>query len=172
MDEIVNRVAQSSLVVFDLEDLYPPGERKSLDLSQWLEGGVVLREKEFRARLKDFDWSAYADSYVNLFCSTEAILPAWAIILVSSELNPLARRVVVGSREELETLLYEDALRSYPYDRLEGKAVLLKGCSRLPVPCQAYLSALQRIQPFARSVSFGEACSSVPILKKKKDSAS
>lgn len=165
---IVNRVAGSSLQVFDLEELYPKGERQGVDLSQWLEEGFLLREKVFREALKEHDWSAYRDAYVFVYCSTEAVLPAWASILVASYLNPVAAEVVIGDRKALDSLLFERALDDFNYPALEGKAVLLKGCSRLPVPEQAYLSALRRIQPYARSISFGEACSSVSIYKKKK----
>jgi len=169
MGEIVNRVAQSSLEIFDLEELYPKGNRMAVDLSSWLEEGFLLREKDFRDALKKHDWEPYRDAWVNLYCSTDAVLPAWAYILVSTYLNPVARRVVLGDATDLETALFEEVLDAYDFSALEGKAVLLKGCSHLPVPRQAYLTAMRRIQEFARSVSFGEACSSVPLYKRSRN---
>ncbi len=171
MGEIVNRVAQSSLEIFDLEELYPQGKRMAVDLSVWLEEGILLREKDFRETLKKHDWEMYSDAWVNLYCSTDAVLPAWAYILVSTYLNPRARKVILGDETDLETALFEEILDSYDFSTLEGKAVLLKGCSHLPVPRQAYLTAMHRIQEFARSVSFGEACSSVPLYKKGRNLA-
>lgn len=167
MEEIVNRVAQSSLEIFDLEELYPKGERFGLDLAQWLEEGFLLRERAFREALLKADWEPYRDGYVHLYCSTDAVLPGWAYILVSTYLHSVARRVVIGSQADLEVLLFEDVIKGYPFERFNGKAVLLKGCSRLPVPAQAYLTAVQGIQKYARSVAYGEACSSVPLLKKR-----
>ena len=91
-DEIVNRVTKSPLVTFDLEEYYPEGERKTLDLSQWLEDGFILREKQFRATLNDFDFSSFKETYVALYCSSEALLPAWATLLVSSHLHKVAKK--------------------------------------------------------------------------------
>lgn len=170
MDEIVNRVSRSPLVVFDLEELYPRGERASIDLAQWLEEGIILREKEFRDALNQFDWTPYRGCYVRLYCSTDAVLPAWSYILVGSYLNPQAELVVVGTEEELEAGIFAEVLREYDFEALKGKPVILKGCSNLPIPKQAYIAALKGIQAHARSVSFGEACSAVPIYKKIKSS--
>jgi hypothetical protein len=106
MDEIVNRVANSKLVVIDLEEMYPSGPRMSLDISQWLFEGIVLREKEFRAHLEEFDWSVYKDSYVAIQCASDAIIPAWAYLLVSIYLNKVALKSVIGSMEDLETIIF------------------------------------------------------------------
>ena len=165
--EIVNRVSKSPLVTLDLEDYYPKGERYGIDLSQWLEEGLILREKEFRDALKAHDWEAYRDSYVYLYCSTDAIVPAWAYMLIGSYLQGWAREVVVGSRELLETLMFRKRLKTLDLEAYRDRPVIIKGCSNLPVPPSAYVWALQRIQEVARSVMYGEACSAVPIYKKR-----
>ena len=165
--EIVNRVSQSKLVTLDLEEIYPKGERFHIDVSQWLEEGFILREKDFREALKSHDWSAYRDGFISMDCSTDAIVPAWAYMLIGSYLQGLAREVVVGSRELLETLMFRKRLKTLDLEAYRDRPVIIKGCSNLPVPPSAYVWALQRIQEVARSVMYGEACSPVPLFKKR-----
>lgn len=165
--EIVNKVANSSLKVFDLEEIYPVNPRMDIDISQWLYEGFVLREKEFRAALKQFDWSIYQNAYVGLYCSTEAILPGWAYMLLTSYLQPVAKRVFLGNKMELERFIYQELLLSINYAEYENLPVIIKGCSKKEIPEEAYVLATQMMMQKARSVMFGEACSAVPIFKKK-----
>ncbi|SDQ16318.1 DUF2480 family protein [Flagellimonas zhangzhouensis] len=165
--EIVNRVAQSKLMTFDLEEYYPKGERKVLDIKDWLYEGFILREKEFRAHVEAEDWSAYQDCFVALHCSSDAIIPGWAYMLVSSRLLPYAKKVVVGDLEALETSLYQTILGQLDVTEFADKPVIIKGCSNKPVPENAYIMAVAKIQHVAKSVMYGEACSSVPIFKKR-----
>jgi hypothetical protein len=164
--EIVNRVAKSQLITLDLEEWYPQGERFSIDISQWLEEGLILREKNFREALAAHDWQQYKDGYAALFCSSDAIIPAWAYMLLGSYLNPVARQVVVGTPEMMETLLFRERLENMDLTPYQDRPVIIKGCSRMPVPPSAYVWALQRIQNVAKSVMYGEACSSVPLYRK------
>lgn len=167
MDEIVNRVSQSALITFDLEEHYPQGMRMHIDIKEWLFQHMVLREKEFRRHLKEHDWSQYQDAFVSVSCSVEAIVPQWAFVLVASHLQPFAKRVVFGTAETLETQLYQEVLDGLDYVYLKDKPVILKGCSNRPVPLNAYIMAMDKIQPIARSVMYGEACSAVPLYKRK-----
>ena len=162
-DPIVNRVAHSSLKVFDLEDLYVSGPRTIIDLSQWLYEGLILREKEFRAALKEVDWSVYKDYHIALHCSSECILPQWAFTLVATHLSAEARTVAVGSLEHLEGVLYERQLAQVDYTEYAGVPVILKGCSNKPVPQQAYLTAAIQLKKVAKKLMYGEACSAVPL---------
>lgn len=166
-EEIINRVAQSALEVFDLEDYYPKGNRIELDVSQWLLEGFLLREKDFRQALKNHDWSRYQDAYVAVYCSTDAILPAWASILVTMHLAPFAKRIVSGRIEDLDNALYEEILAKIDYSAYHDKPVIIKGCSKKPVPMGAYVLAAQKLQPVAKSIMYGEACSAVPLYKRK-----
>lgn len=166
-DEIINKVANSVLEVFDLEDYYPKGIRTQIDISQWLLEGFLLKEKDFRESLKNHDWSQYQDSFVAINCSTDAIIPAWASILVTIHLSPFAKKVVVGSLNDLETALYHEILPSIDYSKYQDKPVIIKGCSKKPVPESAYILATQKLQPFAKSIMYGEACSAVPLFKRK-----
>ena len=91
-DDIINRVANSKLVTIDLEDYYPKGKRVFFDIKDWLFEGFVLREKDFRIQAAEFDWSQYQDNYVALTCSTDAIIPGWAYMLLSIQLEPYAKK--------------------------------------------------------------------------------
>ena len=168
MNEIVNKVANSALEVFDLEDYYPKGIRTQLDISQWLLEGFLLKEKDFREALKNHDWKQYENHLVAINCSTDAIIPAWATILVTVYLSPFAQKVVVGNLTDLETALYQEILPTLDYSIYQDKPVILKGCSKKPVPESAYIMAIQELQPFAKSIMYGEACSAVPLFKKGK----
>ncbi|WP_395052279.1 DUF2480 family protein [Flavobacterium sp.] len=168
MDEIINKVANSTLEVFDLEDYYVDGIRSQIDISQWLEGGFLLKEKDFRESLKNYNFSQYNNHYVAINCSTDAILPAWATILVSVYAIPFAKKIVIGDLVDLETQLYQEILSKIDYSIYLNKAIILKGCSKKPVPQSAYIMAIQYLQPLAKSIMYGEACSAVPLFKRKK----
>ena len=167
MDEIVNKVAASALEVFDLEDYYQPGVRTSIDVSQWLFEGFLLKEKDFREALKLHDWTQYQNHLVAIHCTTEAILPAWATILVASYVALFSKKVVLGSLSDLETSIYESQLAQIDCSVYTDKPVILKGCSKKPVPETAYILAIQKLQQFAKSIMYGEACSAVPLFKRK-----
>jgi len=167
MEEIVNKVANSTLEVFDLEDYYPKGIRAQIDISLWLIEGFLLKEKDFRAHLQEHDWSHYKDQYVAINCSTDAIVPAWASILVAIQLAPFAKKIVNGTIEDLDSSLFEELLSKIDYSVYENKAVIIKGCSKKPVPMRAYILVAHYLRPFARSIMYGEACSAVPLFKKK-----
>ena len=168
MDEIINKVANSSLQVFDLEDYWPVGIRSQIDISQWLVEGFLLKETEYRQALKQHDWTQYQDHYVAVYCGTDAIVPAWACILAAIYLVPYAKKVVLGTVPELNTALYLEVLNTIDYSDYLDKAVILKGCSKNPVPESAYIAAIQKLQPLAKSIMYGEACSAVPLYKRAK----
>ncbi|WP_428223519.1 DUF2480 family protein [Flavobacterium sp.] len=168
MEEIVNKVASSALEVFDLEDYYQEGIRTGIDISQWLVEGFLLKEKDFREALKQHDWSQYKDHFCAIYCSTDAILPTWAPILVSSFLNQYAKKVIVGNIQEIDVNLYIEEILRIDFSKFLDKPVILKGCSRKPVPKEAYIMAMTQLQKVAKSVMFGEACSAVPIYKRTK----
>ena len=167
--EIVNRVSNSKLVTFNLEDHYLPGQRLIIDIREWLLEGLVLRETVFREEALKHDWSRYKDAYVALHCSTDAIIPAWAYMLLATHLQPYAKKVVTGDLETLETVLYTEIIEKLDVSYLKDKPVIVKGCSRKPVPQNAYLLLIEKLQPVVKSLLYGEACSFVPLYKKKSD---
>ncbi len=165
--EIINRVAQSKLKVINLEDYYPNGQRFLFDIKDWLYEGLVLREKDFRNCVKEYDWSKHQDQYVALSCTTDAIIPAWAYMLLTVSLKPFAKKVCIGNLEMLETLLYQDIIQDIDAEPFLDKPVIIKGCANKPVPVNAYTMLTERLKPLAKSIMYGEACSSVPLYKKR-----
>lgn len=166
-EEIVNRVANSKLKVIDLEDFYPEGKRLSFDIKNWLWEDLVLREKEFRAYVAKHDWSQYNNLYVALYCSTEAIVPDWAYMLISIQLQNVAKLTVIGNLEHLESMLYTEIISGLDLSEYKDVPVIIKGCSHKPVPANALVLLAQKLKPLAKSIMFGEACSSVPLFKRK-----
>jgi hypothetical protein len=167
-DEIVNRVAKSKLKTLDLEDFYPKGERVLLDISPWLYEGVILKEKDFRDFVSKHNWKQYKDKFVALYCTSDAIIPAWAYLLLSTELSPFARTFVVGDLNLLENMVFREIVEKIPLEPYRGVPVIIKGCSDKHIPETAYAQLVQRLLPVVSSLMFGDACSSVPLYKKKK----
>lgn len=166
-NEIVNRVANSKLETIDLEEFYPEGDRIAFDIKDWLFEGLVLREKEFRNYVKQHDWTQYQDAYVALTCTGDAIIPAWAYMLLTTHLSPYAKKALIGDLEALETSIYQEIIDGLDLEVFKQKPVILKGCSNKPVPKNAYLLLTLRLMPIAKSIMYGEACSSVPLYKRK-----
>jgi len=166
-DDIVNRVASSGLETFNLEDYYPEGKRVLLDIKDQLYQGMILREKDFRTFLKENDWSIYEGKFVAITCSEDAIIPTWAYMLLSIKLKS-AKKTVYGNLDDLEQVLYQEALSNIDFSKFEGKRVVIKGCSDRSISEQIYIEATQRLLPYAASIMFGEPCSTVPLFKKPK----
>lgn len=166
-DEIVNRVANSNLITIDLEDFYPEGKRILFDIKDWLYEELVLREKEFREKAKTFDWSLYKNCYVALTCSSDATIPVWAYMLLIVYLEPFVEKTMIGDLEALESSIYQDILSDLDTSKYIDKPVIIKGCSHKPVPANAYVMLINKLKPLARSIMYGEACSAVPLFKKR-----
>ncbi|WP_088324101.1 DUF2480 family protein [Polaribacter tangerinus] len=167
-DEIINRVANSNLKTFDLEEIYPEGKRVLFDIKEWLFQEIILKEKDFRAHVKNHDWSQYKNTFVAVTCSVDAIIPSWAYMLVAAELNAFANKVVIGNLELLETVIYQELLNFIDFSNFTEKPVIIKGCAEKPIPTSAYSLLIEKLAPIAKSIMFGEACSTVPIYKRKK----
>ena len=165
--EIINRVANSKLKTIDLEDYYPKGQRVLFDIKDWLYEGLILREKDFREQIALHDWSQYQNNYIALTCSADAIIPSWAYLLLTTQLSPYTKKVVVGTLELLETCIYSDLISEIDLAPYENTPVIIKGCSNKPIPDSAYTLLISKLQPLAKSVMYGEACSTVPLYKKK-----
>lgn len=167
-DQIINRVAGSALVTFDLEEYYQPGERVLLDIKFWLFQELIVKEKEFRDFVRNHDWSRYQDKFLAITCSADAIVPHWAYMLVTIAAQPFAKHLVLGTLEELETDLFRRALATVEWSRFKGAKVVVKGCSKVSVPTAVYVDAARELKPLVASLMFGEPCSTVPLYKKPK----
>jgi hypothetical protein len=164
-NEIINRVTNSSLITFDLEEYYQPGERVLLDIKDQLFEGLILKEKDFRAFIKTTDWSSYQNKFVAIHCSTDAIIPTWAFMLVAIALKPFAKAIQFGTLDQLEEKLYSQVLSKINWEQYRNAKVVVKGCSKVSVPTSAYVETVAQLQPLVSSLMFGEACSTVPLYK-------
>lgn len=168
MEEIINRVANSSLITFDLEQLHAPGDRVVYDIKDHLFQGLILREKDFREHVKDHAWSGYEGKLVSIVCTADAIVPTWAYMLLAVALKPYAKRVFFGTVEEMESALFHEKLMSIDWEQYRGAKVVVKGCSDVHVPVSAYVEATSKLSGVAASIMYGEPCSTVPIYKRPK----
>lgn len=167
-NQIINKVALSGIITLDLEEFYPPGERVLFDIKDLLFQGLMLREKDFREFVKNDDWTKYQDKYVALVCSADAIVPTWAYMLLATHLEPYSKKIVFGNLETLETILYNEILGKLNVNDYKDSRVVIKGCGHLPVPKAAYVEIARLLRPVAKSIMYGEACSTVPLYKKAK----
>lgn len=167
-DEIINKVANSGLVTIDLEEFYLKGERHLFDIKPLLFHELMLKEKDFRESLKQYDWNKYKNAFVAITCSNEAIIPTWAYMLIALELQGIAKKVVFGSLETLEAILFDEELKKIDFTSFSDKRIVIKGCGNLPISTHAYINLTSLLKPFAKSIMFGEPCSTVPLFKAKK----
>lgn len=166
VDGIVNRVANSSLLTFDLEEYYEPGDRAVIDISEQLYQGLILREKDFRDYIKNNNWKQYEGKFVAITCSADAIVPTWAFMLVMVALEPYAKQAIFGSLEALEEQIFRKRLAAVDWSAYNGAKVVIKGCSKVNVPVAVYVEATAQIRKVASSMMYGEPCSTVPLFKK------
>ena len=166
-EQIINKVANSALITFNLEDYYHPGERIIYDIRQNLFQDLILKEKDFRGFVKTFDWSIYNGKNVAITCTNDAVIPTWAYMLLATVITPHANLVVFGDIKELEQSLFQHALDEVNLVDFKDQRIVVKGCSKVDVPVSAYVEITRLLQPIAKSIMYGEPCSTVPIYKAK-----
>jgi hypothetical protein len=166
--DIVNRVASSNLITIDLEDFYDRHERIVYDIKDNLFQELILKEKEFREFIKTNDWSFYKEKNVAILCSVDAIVPTWAYMLLITKIETYANHVIFGNLEQLEQSLFQKALHGIDFQQYKDAKVVVKGCSKFPVPIFAYGELTRLLVPYASSIMYGEPCSTVPLYKKPK----
>jgi Protein of unknown function (DUF2480) len=166
-EEIVNKVAQSALHTINLEDYFPKEEIVLFDLKPFLFMELILKEKEFRAGLEKVDWKIYQDKMVAVTCSADAIIPVWAYMLVATYLQPIAKEIVMGDEKTAIQQIMLKRINAIPVDEYKDKRIVIKGCGDLPIGEFAYMEITRLLRPVAKSIMYGEPCSTVPIYKKK-----
>ncbi len=166
--EIINRVANSSLITFDLEEYYTQGDRVLIDLKDNLFQGLILREKDLRDFVKQHNWQQYENKFVAITCSADAIIPTWAYMLVAVSVNSYARKVFLGTLQQLEEKIFQEVLDKIDWSKFQNAKVVVKGCSKIPVPESAYIEVVNKLKPYASSIMFGESCSTVPLYKRSR----
>jgi hypothetical protein len=166
-DLLENKVANSGLVTLDLENYVPAGEVVTFDLKDYLFMGLIMKEKDYREALKGLDWSLYQDKLVALTCSADAIVPVWAFMLAVSYLEPVAKEVYMGTAEEMQKHLFLKNIQAINTADFSDQRIVVKGCGETPIGNFAYAEITRVLRPVARSIMYGEPCSTVPIYKKK-----
>jgi len=168
MDEaIINRVNESALITLNLEEYFPAEEIALFDMKDYLFMGLILKEKDFRETLKNLDLTNYTNKTVAVTCSVDAVIPVWAYMLVATYLQPVAKEIFFGTPEELKNQLLLKNISKINLDDFTDKRVVIKGCGELPIGEAAYLEATKLLRPVAKSIMYGEPCSTVPIFKRK-----
>lgn len=167
MEEIRNKVAESGLITIDLEKYYPEQQPLSFDLKDFLFMEMLLKEKDFREALDQHDWSAYEGRDVAVYCSTDAIVPMWAYMLVASKLSGIAGSVISGTPDEAFKQIFIQNIRQVDPVVYEAKRVVVKGCGDKPIPEYAYTAISTKLLPVVKSLMYGEPCSTVPVYKRK-----
>ena len=164
--EIINKVENSSLKTIDLDLLVPKTPRVIFDIKNWLKNDLILIEKDFRELIKNHNWNQYLGKYVSIQCSNNAIIPDWAFLLVSKSLKELEIENFIGSLYVMEHIIMKKTIDKLDLSSFKNKSIIIKGCSRKSIPKASYSFLIDRLQPIAKKIMFGEACSSVPIFKK------
>jgi hypothetical protein len=166
MDTIINKVSQSGLANIDLEEFYDEAPREIYDIKEQLFMGLMLKEKEFREFIKGNDWSKYAGKHVAIICSADAIVPTWAYMLVANKLSGVAKSFVFGDLNVLEFSLFKEKIDGIDLEEYKDQRVVVKGCSKKPVPVSAYVYLTEKLTPIVKSIMYGEPCSTVPVYKR------
>ena len=167
-EEIINRVANSDLITIDLTDYAPNIQILELDLKHFLFEGFILKEKDFRASLKEFDFSGYENKVVAVFCSSDCIIPMWAFMLVTSCLNNVASEIYSGNKNTVFQQLFLSNIENIKTLKFKNKKVIVKGCGQILLSANLYVAITKKLQNIVTSLMFGEACSAVPVFKKQK----
>jgi hypothetical protein len=166
-EAIVNKVSESGLITLDLEQYYPREEVVLFDLKDYLFMRLILKEKDFREALKNQDWEVYRKKYVGVTCSADAIIPPWAYMLAASYLQPVAKDVIMGDEKEVHKTIFLQNIQGIDVNEFAGQRVVVKGCGETPIGEFAYMEITKRLRPVAKTIMYGEPCSTVPIYKNR-----
>ncbi|MBP6000412.1 MAG: DUF2480 family protein [Sediminibacterium sp.] len=166
-ETFINKVAESGLISLDLAQYIPSNEIVIFDIKPFLFMELILKEKDFRASLNTIDWSQYQDKIIGIFCSTDAIIPMWANMLIVSKLSPFAKSVYFGNESTIRDLVLLEAIQKIDASVFADQRIVVKGCGDMPIGESAYIAITQKLRPVAKSIMYGEPCSTVPVYKKK-----
>jgi hypothetical protein len=166
-DPIINKVAESGLITIDPEKYYPREQTAVFDLKDFLFMGLILKEKDFREQLKNYNWEPFKDKYTAVYCSADAIIPVWAYMLVATYLEPVAKDIIMGDEKELHRQLFLKNLSTINIEEFTDQKVVIKGCGETPIGEFVYMELTKLLRPVAKSIMYGEPCSTVPVYKKR-----
>lgn len=166
-ENIVNKVAQSGLITVDLADFAPEKDIVVYDIKENLFHGLILREKEFREFIKSHNWNLYSDKHIGIVCTADAIVPTWAYMLLANKFDAVAVSVHFGDEDEVRSFLFEKALSHIDYEKYANQRIVVKGCGEIPIPTSAFVTFTSALSKVAKSIMYGEPCSTVPVFKRK-----
>ncbi len=166
-ETFVNKVAESGIITINLEDYFPKEEVVVFDMKDHLFMGLILKEKDFREALKILETTIYQNKYVALTCSADAIIPMWAYMLVASLIQPIAKEIVFGTADYTKENILVKNIEAIDTTPFANARIVIKGCGELPIGEVAYIAITKKLRPFAKSIMYGEPCSTVPVYKKK-----
>lgn len=166
-EPIINKVAESGLISIDLAQYFPTNEIVVFDIKPYLFMELILKEKDFRTSLSTIDWSSYQDKIVGIFCSTDAIIPMWANMLIVANLTPFAKAIYFGDENKTKELVLLQAINNIDNSIFADQRIVVKGCGDTPIGESAYIAITQKLRPVVKSIMYGEPCSTVPVYKKK-----
>lgn len=168
-DVFVNKVAESGIITLDLEAYYPKEEVVVFDMKDYLFMGLILKEKDFRQALKTLDTSVFRNKIAAITCSTDAVIPMWAYMLAASAIQPVVKEIVFGNEEATRKNILLKNINTINVKEFADKRVVIKGCGEIPVAEEAYIEITKLLRPVAKSIMYGEPCSTVPVFKKEKN---
>ncbi|MGM1428169.1 DUF2480 family protein [Sphingobacterium lactis] len=166
-ETIINKVAQSGLITIDLADHAPKAPIEIYDIKDNLFHGLILKEKDFREFIKNHGWTQYKDKHIGIICSTDAIVPTWAYMLLATKLENIALSIHFGDEEYVRKVLFDHALATFDYSQYVDQRIVIKGCGDIPVPESAFVTFTAQLSKVAKSIMYGEPCSTVPVFKRK-----
>jgi hypothetical protein len=168
METIVNKVAESGIITLDLAKYIPSDDDiRTFDLKPFLFMEMILKEKDYRASLQTVDWQEYKNKHVAITCSADAIIPVWAYMLATTYLQPVTTSVYFGTAEELKKEIILKNIAAIDIAEYQDKRMVIKGCGDIAIPDAAYVAITKKLLPVAKSIMYGEPCSTVPVYKKK-----
>jgi hypothetical protein len=168
-NSMINKVAESGIITLDLEDHYPKTGIMLFDLKEFLFMGLILKEKDYREALKNYDFTVFQNQYVGITCSADAIIPMWAFMLATSYIQPFANAVFFGDEATVKEKVFLQNIATLKPADFTDQRVVIKGCGELPISEGAYIAVTEILRPVAKSIMYGEPCSTVPIYKKPRE---
>jgi hypothetical protein len=166
-EPIVNKVADSGLITFDLTQFLIGQDIVLFDIKQYLFMELILKEKEFRANLLTTDWTVFQDKHVGIYCSIDAVIPMWANMLIASALEPYAKSIHFGNEDQVRADIILKGIHQINIEEYKDQRMVIKGCGETPVGESAYIAITHKLKPVVKSIMYGEPCSTVPVYKRK-----
>ncbi len=165
-ETIRNKISESGIININILDFMPKNEAKGIDLKDWLVDDLIIREHDFKEKLKCFNFESFRGANVFIYCSVDVIVPVWAYLLLQVKLNKLAEFIFFGTKNEMNLSLFQQSVESrLKTSEFKNKRVFINGCGDPSLQLGFYSIVSQKLTPIVKSLFYGEACSNVPLIK-------